>query len=364
MFAEEMFERQLAGFSLAIGSLVMTAIFPVFSKIEKVKQCRINPMIFNIYFQCGVVLFCIITTIMVALFGPIAIHFSYYGLTSGVLLGIGGWFIWLSLTYVGIAHTSAIASGTASVTGFIEGIFIGNYPDHLILSLFALFLIVIGILGIGFNEALTSFIMQRLLCQTDEDHIVQIMSPNGGYNDLTYDQPQTLFRFASNPYTLAPDGDEEELIHAKKRETDAVSLQDMDSEETETSDEEPLLPSHMDRTETTPMKLRLTGIAFSFLGGICFGSMAFPEEFTSNSTTEAYFIPSFGVGVLLMIVVDGCVLNFMMNVEQEWHFGKCFTPALASGCIWSIGFLCILYAELLISYSMAIPIRECSICVA
>eukprot|EP01083_Nonionella_stella_P204944 746759_1 len=178
----------------------MTAIFPIFGKINRVKQCNINPMIFNIYFQCGVVLFCVLTTIIVTLIGPLVIRFSYMGLTAGILLGIGGWFIWLSLTYMGIAHTSAIASGIASVTGFIEGVAIGNYPDHLILSLFSLFLICIGIIGIGFNELLTSFIIKRFFCQTDNEWI-EILTPNIEFNnDIAYNAPELLFRFSNNTY--------------------------------------------------------------------------------------------------------------------------------------------------------------------
>ncbi len=89
------------------------------------------------------------------------------------------------------------------------------------------------------------------------------------------------------------------------------------------------------------------------MGGICFGSLAFPEEFTTSGTTEVYFLPSFGVGVLLMIIVDCAVLSFRLKEEQLWHLQECFIPGLASGVIWAIGFLCILYAEL-VKYCLCI----------
>ena len=92
--------------------------------------------------------------------------------------------------------------------------------------------------------------------------------------------------------------------------------------------------------------------------------MAFPEEFTLNETTEAHYLPSFGVGALLMVIVDCAVLSFTNREEQIWHFVAAFIPGLISGFIWSIGFLAILYAEMLIDYSLAIPIQQCSICVA
>ena len=92
--------------------------------------------------------------------------------------------------------------------------------------------------------------------------------------------------------------------------------------------------------------------------------MAFPEEFTKPNTTEVYFLPSFGVGCLLMIIVDMAVLSLHLNQEQKWYFEQCFIPGLASGIIWAMGFLAILYASILIDYSLAIPIRECSICLA
>ena len=84
------------------------------------------------------------------------------------------------------------------------------------------------------------------------------------------------------------------------------------------------------------------------VGGICFGSMSFPEEFAE--ITEVYYLPSFGVGVSIMVIVNLVVLSVRLSEAQPWHFTACFLPAMASGIIWSIGFLCILYAELVWSF--------------
>ena len=83
------------------------------------------------------------------------------------------------------------------------------------------------------------------------------------------------------------------------------------------------------------------------VGGICFGSMSFPEEFAK--ITEVYYLPSFGVGVSIMVIVNLVVLSIRLSDSQPWHFAACFFPAMASGIIWSIGFLAILYSEL-VSY--------------
>ena len=91
----------------------------------------------------------------------------------------------------------------------------------------------------------------------------------------------------------------------------------------------------------------MTGTIFSILGGICFGTMAFPEEFSPANTTEIYYLPSFGVGVLLMIIIDFAILSLKLSNDQQlWHIVPCFIPGLVSGIIWTVGFLCILYAEL------------------
>ena len=74
--------------------------------------------------------------------------------------------------------------------------------------------------------------------------------------------------------------------------------------------------------------------------------MSFPEEFADDSATEVYYLPSFGMGVSIMVIVNLIVISIQMPQSQPWHFGACFLPAMASGIIWSIGFLCILYAEL------------------
>eukprot|EP00484_Ammonia_sp_Unknown_P023439 CAMPEP_0197051242 /NCGR_PEP_ID=MMETSP1384-20130603/25955_1 /TAXON_ID=29189 /ORGANISM="Ammonia sp." /LENGTH=401 /DNA_ID=CAMNT_0042483771 /DNA_START=45 /DNA_END=1250 /DNA_ORIENTATION=+ len=362
MATATMFDSQMVGLILAICSLVMTAIFPIFGKLERVKSSNINPMIFNIYFQSGVVLFCVIATIIIAVTGPIAIHFSYMGLTSGILLGIGGWFVWLALTYMGIAHTSAVASGIASVTGFIEGICIGYYPDNIPLSVFALFLIVIGIVGIGVNEALTSFILKRILCRSDNESVQTLTLNIDTHSNLSYRSPEALFRFNSHPYTTLNEDEDGEQV--EQTEITPFTL----NERQESADHETsaLVNDAQTRAQmaTTPITLRFWGIVFSVLGGVCFGSMAFPEEFTKPNTTEVYYLPSFGVGAMLMIVVDFAVVSLRMKDEQVWHLQACLVPGVASGMVWAVGFLAILYSEMLIDYSLAIPIRECSICVA
>lgn len=231
--SSDSFETQVAGFILACCSLIMTAIFPVFGKLKRVKESNINPMIFNVYFQCGVVLFCIIVTIIVVITGPHSVEFSYMGLTSGILLGIGGWFVWLSLTYMGMAHTSAIASGIASVTGFIEGITIGYYPDHIALSIFALFLICIGIVGIGMNEALTSLIMKRLFCQTQEQSLQILTLDLERESNVSIKSPASLFRFSSNPYTAIDDPDANNINDVKSE----ISLNPDETQEMLTKDD-------------------------------------------------------------------------------------------------------------------------------
>merc|ERR1712190_645990 len=65
-----------------------------------------------------------------------------------------------------------------------------------------------------------------------------------------------------------------------------------------------------------------------------------------------------------MVIANLIVIALRSSESQQWHFAACCLPAMASGIIWSIGFLCILYAELLIGYADAIPIRECSISIA
>ena len=74
--------------------------------------------------------------------------------------------------------------------------------------------------------------------------------------------------------------------------------------------------------------------------------MSFPEEFTKADTTEVYYLPSFGVGCLLMIIVDMAVLSLKLNDQQKWYFEECFIPGAASGIVWCMGFLAILYAEM------------------
>ena len=234
-------DTQAAGFLLAVAALIMTAIFPVFGKIKRVKSTNINPMIFNVYFQSGVVIFCLISTIVLAIVGEHSIQFSYMGLTSGILLGIGGWFVWLALTYMGIAHTSAIASGIASVTGFIEGITIGYYPDHIILSIFALFLIVLGIVGIGLNETLTSFIMTRILCKNDDEMVTMLTLNADANSNVSYKSPEVLFRFSDNPYTAIDNayGEDNDIsINTVQTEMDPLKQEEESDDDMKIADNE------------------------------------------------------------------------------------------------------------------------------
>merc|ERR1719295_42820 len=90
------------------------------------------------------------------------------GLISGLILGVGGWLIWIALTYMGMAHAAAICSGTAVITAFLEGLMVGNIPDNNWLAAIALILMILGILSIGFNEIVTGMATRVFCCVSDD----------------------------------------------------------------------------------------------------------------------------------------------------------------------------------------------------
>lgn len=163
-----------AGYILAVVALFTTGVFNAFVKIDRVKSTRINPMIFNIYYLCGVIIFCVVAAITMTLTGKFIVAFSYMGLISGLILGVGGWLIWIALTYMGMAHAAAICSGTAVITAFLEGLMVGNIPDNNWLAAIALILMILGTVHVYFVDklslesyAISPFIPQKVSSALD-----------------------------------------------------------------------------------------------------------------------------------------------------------------------------------------------------
>eukprot|EP00485_Elphidium_margaritaceum_P001020 CAMPEP_0202695112 /NCGR_PEP_ID=MMETSP1385-20130828/8787_1 /ASSEMBLY_ACC=CAM_ASM_000861 /TAXON_ID=933848 /ORGANISM="Elphidium margaritaceum" /LENGTH=311 /DNA_ID=CAMNT_0049351075 /DNA_START=342 /DNA_END=1277 /DNA_ORIENTATION=- len=272
------------------------------------------------------------------------------------------------------------------MTGFIEGLTLGVAPHNIALSVFALLLIVIGVAGIGFNEKLTSFLMTRLLCRAQQPEPVPVvnvaadqMSMDEAITIASHPYPPVLFRFKSDHAYVTVDLHDDDLHdrdssaynadeHEHEHEQKTHSGDEAETVTNVSEDQQLLHASHHARGTPAPatvaLRLRCFGVLFSVVGGLCFGSMGFPEEFTKEGTTEIYYLPSFGAGVLIMLLVNLAIISTRVGEEQEWHFQKCFLPGLASGMVWTMGFLAMLYAELLLSYGLAVPIRECSICLA
>ena len=141
---------------------------------------------------------------------------------------------------------------------------------------------------------------------------------------------------------------------------------------------------------------------FAVIGGILFGTMTFPEEFVSDDQSLAYFLPSCSVGILIFLIInilyaiwikstlhddhddhddhgsginipitsdDGaqrrvkCINIFSQEnlMSGPFYVYQCFVPGFISGIIWGLSFLFTLYAQDMIGYELAIPIKESSL---
>ena len=256
-----------------------------------------------------------------------------------------------AFTYMGLSHASAICSGVAAITAFVEGTLVGRNPDHWIMSMFALFLIVLGILGIGFNETFTSSILK--LCRSDAE-TVEMMPPAQNDDDASLATPAMVFRLSPNEHRI------QRFLESQPLYEHTTSAHQQSGYNDYINNDDDLMEVERD---TNVYKLRGIGFLFSVLSGICFGSQPFPEEFTAENTTEIHFLPSFGVGVMLMIIINCAILAVMNKNEQGWYFKECFVPGVVSGMFWSVAFLAILYATEMIDYSIALSIKQNSICI-
>ena len=225
----------------------------------------INPLIFNLYFLVGCIIFCGITATLLSLFGTHKLHFTPFGLLSGISLGFASWFIFIALSYIGITQASTFTAGISTTASFIGGIFLSKYPDRLWLSILSIILIVIGIIGVGCNELIVNKIIK--LCNSNNTvEVKNLTSPT---------HIDRLFRLPKRPSIIAQQNINQDTT---------VNIND----EYDDSDDETVSFMHKNTSETTNITAfnddkriiinRLKGILFCILSGILYGFLALPEK--------------------------------------------------------------------------------------
>ena len=365
------------GYVLAFVSLICGALFQVFPKTERVKSTNIHHVVFNLYFLFGCILFSGIVAIYLLIANENAVTFTVFGMISGILIGIAGILVWTTLSFMGISQTSAVIAGTASVTGVVEGIAIGDTPKDVALCLFAILLILIGILGIGFNEPITNAIL-KAFCKNNESiyHKIRFVEFKNHDDELEAGSKSQASGSSSDSSNNTSKGKAKSSV---KNNEQSSLLKDISNNSLDSNS------SFFRRHNKLIMKDRAIGVAIGIIGGIVFGSIPFWEEFTSNDTLYAYYLPSFCVGVIVAFACNAIAVWFYVrswkfdnlmkevNSRQEemsrntngpFYWRECLLSGVCAGMIWNFGLLCTLIAEKHIGYEIAMPIRESSLALA
>ena len=115
------------------------------------------------------------------------------------------------------------------------------------------------------------------------------------------------------------------------------------------------------------------GIALAMATGLAGGSILVPLSFAPESLQEIAFLPSFGIGVLLLAFlfdrgaayctpseeydyVDNLTVGVPLRLNAAVGWG------IASGIVWNIGNVCSIYAmKSGLSYGVAYPILQCAL---
>ena len=341
------FSDLIVGYTFAILSFISTGLYTGFGKLDRVKLSGVSSLIFNLYFQCGSVIFCLFVAVCIWLFGDHELKFTYYGLISGVILGIASWMIWISITYVGMIHISVTSSGISSIFGFIFGLTIKQYPDDIYVSVLSIFLILNGILLVVFNEYVVNSVVS--CCRWNSVVIIKDLSTKFGM-DREY-----LYRNDAGNVN-----DDRQEMTAFMPDND--NMDDNEISMAGVNDSNKII-----KYEQNVRILRIKGFIFALLAGFGYGLVSLPEQLSSQETRKLYFLPSFGFGVLIMMILNLVLIIFDMDrigskrsnivddmdtyqPQQKWQIKQCLLPGFLSGILWTLGFLSTLYSQLVWYY--------------
>ena len=155
-----------AGFVFAILAAAFNGCWVAFFKIPSVAKHQLHPVLFNLYVSVGVF---ISSWFVVPFFGRVgaSVAFTWYGFLAGTLFVLAGSFSFIAAGEIGLSTGQGVWGGAAIVVSFLWGTLgpppIGAPPKSFVLSMVAIALLLLGVVGIVKCECL-GLNCRRLLC--------------------------------------------------------------------------------------------------------------------------------------------------------------------------------------------------------
>lgn len=165
------------GTLLAIASAFFNGSFSVLFKTKRMVDLSIHPIIFQLYVSWGVFL----SSLFVLPFAAyddkelsFLQNFSLGGISAGALLVVAISASFKAIDHIGVALAQGIWGGVAMVVSYTWGTLVfGEAPTNTLLSLFGLFLLVVGVYIIAQCERIIQLIMRRQVPTLDEaEHLL------------------------------------------------------------------------------------------------------------------------------------------------------------------------------------------------
>lgn len=295
------------GITLAVISAIFNGSFTILFKTTHMVNLSINPIIFQLYVSWGVFLssWFVLPFVLNENKESFLDSFSAMGIIAGGLFVLAISASFQAIDYVGVAVAQGIWGGIAMVISYIWGTFLfGEIPSNIGLSVFALCLLVTGVLFIAFCEML-------------------------GRSKI-FSLPRTLFRRTSDSEL-----ETELLISNEISVASAAAI--------ETSD-------------------YITGILWACCVGIFGGSILAPLHYVPEQ--GLIFLPSFGIGALLTSPIVLLLQIACTGEVPDFHWKDALVTGMISGFIYNTGNALSIIAITSIGYGIAYPILQCAVLVS
>ena len=362
------------GIILAILSAVFNGSFVAFAKLRSVAACELHPVLFNFYVTLGVFLSCFIAAPFFPLVGA-RFELDALGALAGALFVFAASFSFIAASLVGLSTGQGVWCAAAILVSFLWGTVgpapIGKPLGSVPLSVAALAVIIVGVLGIVQSENLASLLRRCFGCPTADafaaavDGFGETAAPEG----MEVADGGVAVQVSSGKRSRGASSDAGSLAlrHAESGVSDVQSSVGTDA--------------LMAAGATKPSGFtKLAGLGAALAVGVFGGSILVPDAFVdaaafsvrqpASDAIAIALLPSFGFGALVCACLFtglwySYVTFFTNNPPPELHVRGTLWAGLCSGVVWNLGNISSLLAMKVygVPFGIAYPILQCALVV-
>eukprot|EP01084_Bolivina_argentea_P130771 230874_1 len=310
-------DDEVSGVIYALLSMICIGVFAVPQKLKVVRECKLHPTIFFLYFNAGILL------VTLSCIGYLEFSHTYYkwtynGIISGALAVGAVLSSIIAIPLIGLALAQTSWHGATLITSFIAGTTLDRKPTNLIACILAIIGIIFGITLIVYSVKIGEYFNRK-------------------NNTNQYKNSESHC----------------DLILPKPKLTDTM--------------EDGILPlPEANSTQSNSNKNRnwILGIIACIFVGLFGGWMLIPETYESPDSKNLKYMPSYGLSMVILGELSVLLYWTFKRQKPNFHFKKTFVPGIISGILWGIANVINIYAIEFIGYAIAFPIRQCGIIIA